>query len=279
MNLGFFYWDPQREMFDWVIPFLNRPILWYGFFFAFGFFIAYWVLLYLLKQYLSLFSRREAATFYAEKITLYVIIGAIIGARIGDILFYQDWAMIVQDPLAIFKIWQGGLASHGGAIGILASLYIFSKNTQKKYSYFPYLTVLDLVVVPTALAGSMIRIGNFFNQEVLGTPTDLPWAVFFAHPADGSAAVPRHPVQLYEALFYLATFFFLLFLWKPLMQKKVEGKITGLFLLLVFLFRFCIEFFKEEQSALLPTHSPLTMGQYLSIPLILLGAYLFFRKK
>ncbi len=133
-------------------------------------------------------------------------------------------------------------------------------------------------MIPTALAAVFIRIGNFFNQEILGTPTDLPWGVLFLHPADGGAIVPRHPAQLYEALWYLVTFAILMVYWHGRPPFKVAGRLTGLFLILVFGFRFLIEFLKVEQSVYLSSTSLLTMGQWLSLPFVLLGIYLFLRK-
>jgi prolipoprotein diacylglyceryltransferase len=131
--------------------------------------------------------------------------------------------------------------------------------------------------LPAAGAAFFIRIGNFINQEILGTPTTVPWAVVFGHPADGRASLPRHPVQLYEALFYLAMFVFLMVSRKK-WRKWKEGRALGLFLALIFGFRFYIEFFKEEQSWHL-AGSYLTMGQWLSIPFFLVGLILFLRRK
>ncbi len=276
--IGYLYWDPQREMFSFPIPLLDRPILWYGFLFAAGFFVGYWVLVYLLKGFLRTDKKRAASL--AEKITLYVMIGAIVGARLGDVFFYQDPATYLRDPLSIIKVWQGGLASHGGAAGILIALFILSRKIP-----FSWLTLLDWVVIPTALVGCFIRVGNFFNQEILGKATQVPWAVIFGHPADGSAIVPRHPVQLYEALYYLCVFVVLWSLWRarPLASPKQSilgirqpGRTAGLFLILVFGFRFLIEFLKLEQSALLSSSSSLDMGQWLSLPLVALGFFLFF---
>ena len=303
--MAYIYWDPSRELFHFNLPFLNRPILWYGFLFALGFFLAYWVLVYLLQRYLvchselysgSSYSLREVNRFLvnhrsdssvislkkktkeiADQLTLYVIIGTLIGARLGDFLFYQDWNDWAADPFSIFKIWNGGLASHGGAIGIFIALILFSRSIGRRYRYFSLAHILDLAVIPTALAAVCIRIGNFMNQEILGTPADLPWAVIFGHPIDGSACVPRHPVQIYEALAYLFIFGILLRLWRKDPSLKQEGKIGGLFLIVVFSVRFFLEFFKEEQSVYSMTY--LTMGQILSIPLIGLGLWFFFHRK
>jgi len=286
-------------MFNFNLPILNRPILWYGFFFALGFFVGYLCLTYLLRRYLLFFTQmrkedviislKQQITKVAEQMTFYVIIGAIIGSRLGDVLFYQSWSDLVHDPLSIIAVWQGGLASHGGAIGILIALYVFSRK--RKIAFW---TAVDLTVIPTAIAGVCIRIGNFFNQEILGVPTTLPWGIIFLHPVDGGPIVPRHPAQLYEAVAYLSVFAILLLYWHRYLycarpkalnldsasipfQKR--GKLTGLFLLLVFSFRFLIEWIKVEQSVHLSGSSFLTMGQWLSIPFILLGFWLLFRKQ
>jgi len=269
LTFSIIYWDPKPEMFHWNIPLLGRPILWYGFLFAVGFLIGYKILLSLLRHY----SRKEVkqnAKFFAEKLTLYVVLGTVIGARLGDVLFYQSWHQILRDPFSVIKFWEGGLASHGGAVGILIALGLFSRRYHLNWK-----EVLDWVAIPTGVAGFFIRIGNFVNQEILGTKTSVPWGVVFGHPADGSIPAPRHPVQLYEAFFYLAVFFLLYFWARP--KKWPPGKIGGLFITLVFLFRFCIEFFKEEQSAWFS--GSIDMGQLLSLPLIGLGLFLLARKK
>lgn len=274
--LSYIYWDPAREMLPFPIPLLNRPILWYGFFFALGFFLAYWVLKNLLSGH---FKSKAHVTAIAERMTFYVVIGSIVGARLGDVIFYQRWTDYVHDPLSIIKVWEGGLASHGGAVGIIIALWLCSKKLKKEYPSLSLLRLLDYAVIPTALAACFIRIGNFFNQEILGKPSDLPWAVLFGHPADGSRVVPRHPAQLYESIGYLIIFLLLLFLWKRTHWLQKTGKATGLFLILVFTFRFCIEFLKTEQSFNISPYSFLDMGQYLSIPFIALGLFLFFRNK
>lgn len=254
-------------MLPFNIPLLGRPILWYGFLFAFGFFLGYWIFLRLLKHYPEK-EVREKSTFIAERVSFYVIIGTVIGARIGDVLFYRSWAELVHDPFEIFKIWQPGLASHGGAAGILVALWVFVR----RYKYFTWLQLLDLVVIPTGLVGCFIRIGNFVNQEILGKTTSLPWAVVFGHPADGSLPAPRHPVQLYEAGFYLLVFLFLY------TRKKMKpGRISGIFITLIFSFRFLVEFLKVEQSPQLSPHAFLDMGQILSLPFIALGLFLYSR--
>lgn len=275
--LAYFVWDPSPHMFDFNLPFLNRPILWYGFLFAFGFFVGYLVLTYLLRKYFLAKEGREGlkakVASLAEQLTFYVIIGAIVGSRLGDVLFYQSFSRVISDPLSIIAVWEGGLSSHGGALGILVALWLFAKRKK-----IPFWTAVDFTVIPTAIAAVFIRIGNFFNQEILGIPTDLPWGVMFLHPADGGIVAPLHPVQLYEATAYLISFCLLLWYWHRHPPFKSPGKLTGLFLILIFGFRFLIEFLKMEQSVYIAS-SLLTMGQWLSLPFIALGVWLFFRKK
>jgi phosphatidylglycerol:prolipoprotein diacylglycerol transferase len=262
------YWDPKPEIFSYNLPLLGRPLLWYGFLFAVGFFLGYYVLVFCLKK-----RGQAKAKFYAEKLAFYLIIGMVLGARLGDLLFYQSWGSLTQDPGALFRFWEGGLASHGGAVGILVALWLF----QRKYGLYSWLQWLDLIVIPAGLIGCFIRVGNFINQEILGKVTTVPWAVVFGHPMDGSAPLPRHPVQLYEALFYLGVFFLLLALF--LRKKWKAGLLSGLFLTLVFTFRFIIEFWKEEQSEMISPHVALTMGQLLSLPLIGFGLWLLWKFK
>jgi phosphatidylglycerol---prolipoprotein diacylglyceryl transferase len=229
-----------------------------------------------LQQELStvISSLKQQAIKIAEQVTFYVIIGAIVGSRLGDILFYQNWSEIARDPFSIIAIWQGGLASHGGAIGILIAVWIFAKR--RKIAFW---RAVDFTVIPTSIAAVCIRIGNFFNQEILGVPTTLPWGIIFLHPADGGPIVPRHPAQLYEAIAYVCIFVVLLFYWYRGLPFQNSGKLTGLFLVLVFSSRFFIEFVKVEQSVHISGGSFLTMGQWLSIPFILLGVWLLFRKR
>lgn len=274
------YWDPSNALTTWNIPFLGRPILWYGFFFALGFFFAYLVFQALLKEFLVPYRvRRKEIGKIAEKMSLYVVIGTILGARLGDVLFYQSPHAYVNDPLGIFRFWEGGLSSHGGVIGILMSLWVFCVHIKKKHPMLTWTAMLDLLAIPALLAGGFIRVGNFFNQEILGTATTLPWGIIFGHPADGGMAIARHPVQLYEALFY---FIFCWVLWglrKNIPKMFRLGKTSGLFFMGTFAFRFLIEFVKSNQSALLSRGAFLDMGQFLSIPMILVGLVLFFSEE
>lgn len=211
-----------------------------------------------------------------DRFTWYVILGTIIGARLGHILFY-DLPFYVQNPIKIFEIWEGGLASHGGAVGILLAVVFFSYRLRSLLPGFTLLNLLDHIAIVVPLAGCCIRIGNFFNQEISGPPTMLPWAVVFGHPFEGGAGIPRHPTQLYEAIAYFLIFVGLFFLWKMRGDKLLPGVTFGWMLFFIFGFRFLIEFVKLPQESSLLDHSFLQMGQYLSIPFILAGAFFILR--
>lgn len=263
------HWDPNPDLF--LVPFLHWPIKWYGFFFALGFTLSFPVFGGILRRYFSLTGISDSISRFTDRLSLYLVIGTVLGARLGHFFFYEHPSDYFHNPIKLLWIREGGLASHGGAIGILLALWLFCR-VMKSISW---IALLDLLAPCAALVGAWIRIGNFFNQEVLGTPSTLPWAIVFGHPQDGSFPVPRHPVQLYEALFYALLFFFL---WRLTYQPKIlkmKGRLIGIFLVLCFGFRFFIEFFKEEQSRLLTeATSLLAMGQWLSLPFIALGVFL-----
>ena len=203
-----------------------------------------------------------------DKMLAYVVIGTLAGARLGHCLFYEP-EIYLRDPIRILKIWEGGLASHGGGIGIFLMLLWFSR----KFKEFSYLWLLDHLCVGVALAGAFIRTGNLFNSEILGKQTDVPWAVIF----DRVDQIPRHPTQIYEALSYLVLF---ICLWKwyrsPAQPAKYPGRIFGVFMMACFTLRFFIEFVKENQVAF-EQSLPLNMGQLLSIPFVGVGLWLVIR--
>lgn len=271
------YWDPDPRAF--TIPFLQIPVLWYGFFFAAGFFLAVPLFTWSLRKGLTSNFTEKALTKLVDKLILYVLIGTILGARVGHFLFYESPSLYLKDPMQFFYLRQGGLASHGAVVGICLSLWFFQKQICRKgVLSLSYLRLLDLLTLPTALVGGMIRLGNFVNQEILGKITSLPWGVIFGNPIDQSVPVPRHPVQLYEAFFYFLLALILARFVQTSFWEEVEGKRVGFFLIFVFVFRFFIEFIKEEQSRLMEMGF-LNMGQLLSIPVIILGLFLFFRSK
>jgi len=198
-----------------------------------------------------------------DDLLMYMMGGTIIGARLGHVLFYSP-AYYFSHPLEILMVWKGGLASHGAAIGILLALWLFSKK--KGYDY---LWTVDQIVIVVALAGGFIRLGNLFNSEIVGAPTDVPWAFIFERLDN----IPRHPTQIYESLAYFTIFFLLYRIYMKQKSQLARGYLLGLFLVLVFGFRFFVEFFKEVQEPF-ERGLPLDMGQILSIPAVLGGLYL-----
>jgi phosphatidylglycerol---prolipoprotein diacylglyceryl transferase len=230
---------------------------WYGVLFSLGFLVGFFIVQWMFREE----GKPEADL---DKLLIYMIVSTIIGARLGHVLFY-DPGYYFSDPQRIIRIWEGGLASHGAAVGILAGLYLYTRSRPEQ----PYLWVLDRIVVPVALAGSFIRLGNLFNSEILGTPSDLPWAFVFVF----IDSIPRHPAQLYESIAYLAIFVVLLTLYNRYRGNTPRGMLVGTFLLAVFLARFLIEFVKQEQEAF-DAFLGLHMGQWLSIPMIVAGGIL-----
>lgn len=219
---------------------------------------------------------QDTAQSLVDRLLWYIVAGTLIGARLGHVFFY-DWPRYQEDPFEIFRIWEGGLASHGGAVGILVALWLYQRSIRKKFPELTFLTLLDMIVIPTAYAGSCIRIGNFFNQEVIGSPSSVPWAIVLDHPADGSLPVPRHPVQLYEATVYLAIFGLLYWLSNREKAPLRTGTLSGLFFVLLFSSRFFLEFFKAPQS-LVVNEAYVQMGQLLSLPFVIAGAWLLCRE-
>jgi phosphatidylglycerol---prolipoprotein diacylglyceryl transferase len=189
-----------------------------------------------------------------------MIIAAILGARLGHLLFY-DPHLILENPINLIATWKGGMASHGGAIGILIALYFFARKTQ-----VPYLWIVDRLVIVSAFTGGLIRLGNLMNSEMIGQPTDVPWAFVFSAVDD----IPRHPAQLYEAIYCFILFALLFTLWYLRRADGRNGLLTGVFLVVLFTLRFIDEFFKVNQEAF-EDRMPLNMGQILSIPFVIAG--------
>jgi phosphatidylglycerol---prolipoprotein diacylglyceryl transferase len=330
------------------------PIRWYGLLFALGFLLGQQILI-------RIYKGEGKSEKNVETLTIYMVIATIVGARLGHCLFYEP-DYYLANPLEILMIWQGGLASHGAALGILIGLYIYSKK-EVGQSYF---YVLDRIVIVIALAAALIRTGNLMNSEIIGRPTASSWGFIFVeepksrilnqyegliedvtfshnekdswlhnlyvtgldmkvsfnktiadenlkefanvrlrdaiigHDTDylivpegeipviissspkGSVAtlqiygVPRHPAQIYEALSSIILFFILLFMYSKTKGKTPEGRLFGLFVVVIFTLRFLYEFIKEAQVAF-EEDLMFNMGQLLSIPLIIAGFFIFLR--
>ena len=247
---SFIEWNVNPEIFR-IGNFAPR---WYGLLFAAGFFFGYLIM----GKY---FKIEKVRMDLLDKLTIYVALGTIVGARLGHCLFYEP-SYYLSQPLEILKIWQGGLASHGAAVGILIALYLLSRNSDK-----PFLWLVDRVVIVVALAGFFIRMGNLMNSEIYGIETTLPWGFIFVRNGE---TLPKHPTQIYEALSYFSIFLILHFTYMRHRGKTRNGYLFGIFLVLVFTARFFIEFIKEDQVAF-EAKMNLNMGQLLSIPFIVAG--------
>lgn len=268
--IGYFFWNPESIAF--TIPYLDLTIYWYSLFFAFGVYGAVLIIRSLILSRAIFLEGHQTAVWpvvdrFVEKLTTYCFIGLIVGARLGHILFY-DREFYFHNPGEIIKVWHGGLSSHGAVIGLAFSLWLFSK---KKWSeiYLPQgADLLDAISIGSAFTAVCIRCGNFFNQEIIGLPTTVPWAIVFGNPQDGLGAIPRHPSQLYEALVS-----FLLLIALLIYSRKgrfaSNGLITGVYLIITFTARIILETVKAPQCDF--DTGSLHMGQLLSLPFVLLG--------
>ncbi len=255
--LNFIHWNPDPE----ILRIGSFAVRWYGLLFASGFLIGYYI-------GERMFRSENVSSRWIDSLFFYIIIATVVGARLGHVIFY-GWEYYSKHPLEIFMTWHGGLASHGGAIGILVALWIHSRLVTRR----TMLWSLDRVVVPTALVGAFIRAGNLMNSEIYGIQTSLPWGFIFERNGE---TLPKHPTQIYEALCYLLSFFLLLWFYRRGDYKNRPGFLMGLFFILIFTARFFIEFIKEDQEAF-EAGMLLNMGQLLSIPCILAGIFLVWR--
>ena len=262
------HWNPSPELFS-LGPISIR---WYGLMFAMGFLLGFSILT-------KMFKFEGSNPEWVEKLFVYVIIATIVGARLGHVFFY-GWEYysqhLLEIVLPIAKVGDAykfvgfqGLASHGGAFGILLAVIIFSKKVTKR----PVLWTLDRLLVPVALVGAMIRTGNLMNSEIYGVATNLPWGFIFDR---NNETIAKHPTMIYEALCYLITFGVMMyFYYKKKDLKDRTGFLTGVFFIGVFFTRFLIEFVKENQETF-ENGMALNMGQILSIPFVIAGIYLIY---
>lgn len=273
MALNYIVWDVNPYIFTFPEkwPLLGgHPVAWYGLLWAMVFVVGYYIMR-------KVYRKENLSDELLDKLTVYMLIFSIVGARLGHCLFYEP-AYYLANPEKFLYIWEGGLASHGGAIGILIGLYIYAKKVKK-----PYLWILDRIVIPTSLGGAFIRIGNLMNSEIYGYETSLPWGFKFVRDwAEGTPldAIPAsHPTQIYEALICVIVFAMLLYLYfKKDTAIKRPGFLFGLFCFAVFGSRILIEFIKQPQVEF-ENSMALDMGQWLSIPFVIAGIYFMVRNK
>ncbi|MCU0360961.1 MAG: prolipoprotein diacylglyceryl transferase [Bacteroidia bacterium] len=267
---AYIHWNPSPELF--TIPGIDWPVRWYGLMWALAFICSHFIMNRIYKTE----GRTEKAL---DTLTLYIILGTIIGARLGHCLFYGPWfdeynaqGLLVNEgylshPINILKVYEGGLASHGGAIGIIVAMLLYCRKEKENL-----LWLFDRLVVVVPMAAMFIRLGNLINSEIIGTVTHVPWAFIFVREDNQ----PRHPAQLYEAVYCLFLFVLMYRLWKNKRNNFGPGFMFGLLCVLLFVERFFDEMLKENQvafeGALL-----INMGQILSLPFIALGVFMIWR--
>ena len=267
-----------------LLHFGNGGIRWYGLLWAIGLYLCYLVQVWLYKH-------ERCPEDWADKIFVWMALGVIIGARLGHCWFYEwhltndpiqifAWTInyrnpYIENPLLLIKVWEGGLSSHGGGIGLILAAWLlnrkhFSKRPEYKTSM---IWILDRLCIGVCITATLIRLGNLMNSEIYGGPTDLPWGFIFVR--DGQT-VPCHPTQIYEMIYCLIAMAVTWPLYWYTDARRREGLLIGVFFLIVFVTRFCLEFIKNDQEAFEAGHL-LNMGQLLSIPFIIAGVWLVIR--
>ncbi|MBR6354187.1 MAG: prolipoprotein diacylglyceryl transferase [Paludibacteraceae bacterium] len=280
--LSYLTWNVDPYIVHWGE---TGGIRWYGLLWAVGLYLAYLI-------QVKLYTHEKCPKEWPDKIFMWMTIGVIVGARIGHCWFYEwhltndpiqifGWTInyrnpYIENPFALLRIWEGGLSSHGGAIGLiiaawLLNRYHFSKEDPKRNT--DLIWIFDRLVIGVCITATLIRLGNLMNSEIYGNPTSLPWGFIFVR--DGQTE-PCHPTQIYEMLYCIVAFIVTwLMYWKGKCYEK-RGLIFGTFLLIIFGTRFVLEFIKLDQEAF-ESNLFLNMGQLLSIPFILWGLYLIIR--
>ncbi|HEY5593424.1 MAG TPA: prolipoprotein diacylglyceryl transferase [Paludibacter sp.] len=274
MLLNYITWNVDPVLFH-LGPLTVR---WYGLMWALGI----WATLLITQR---IFKHEKLPEVWVDKLFIYTVIGAIVGARLGHCFFYE-WRLLpepvtllgitfkygnhyLSHPWELLYVWRGGLASHGGAIGILIAMILFNKNVSKKGINW----IFDRLLIGVAICGAFIRLGNLMNSEIYGNATSLPWGFIFLRTGETQ---PMHPTQIYEILYCLITFSIMWWMyWKKDTYKK-NGLLFGIFLIGVFGSRFLLEFIKLNQEAF-ESNMVLNMGQWLSLPFIIWGIGLIIR--
>lgn len=256
-------WNPNPELFS----LFGFPIRYYGLLWAVGIFLAYVIVHY---QYRD----KKISEKKFEPLFFYCFFGILIGARLGHCLFYQPEYFLSHPLEMILPIkflptggWKftgyEGLASHGGTLGLMIALWLYCRKTKMHY-----MEVVDMIAVATPITACCIRLANLMNSEIIGKPTDMPWGFVF----ERVDMIPRHPAQLYEAIAYFLLFLVMMYLYKNYSKKLHRGFFFGLCLTAIFVFRFFVEFLKENQVDF-ENSMNFNMGQWLSIPFIIIGVY------
>ena len=266
--LSYVTWNVDPELFT----VLGREIRWYGLLWVIGLIVAV-----IIVQ--RIFDKEKLPEKWFDSLFVYMILGIILGARLGHCLFYEP-VYYLSNPLEILKIWEGGLASHGGVIGIIIAVWLYSKKVTKKSMLWTF----DRVIVPTGFTAAFIRLGNLMNHEIYGGPTTEPWGFRFIENISywkaGAAPIytdPSHPTQIYEAIIYLIVFAVTMYMFFKTNAKYKQGLTLGVAMIMIFLSRFFIEYLKNVQvdsEEVLRQNTGLILGQWLSIPFVLWGVWL-----
>lgn len=267
--LMYITWKVDPELFT----LLGREIRWYGLLWVIGLVVAIVIVQ-------KIFEKERLPEKWFDSLFVHMMLGIVVGARLGHCLFYEP-AYYLANPLEIFAIWEGGLASHGGVIGIIIAVWLYSKRVTKKSMLWTF----DRVIVPTGFTAAAIRLGNLMNHEIYGGPTSQPWGFRFitnighwkAGVAEPIFSEPSHPTQIYEALIYLLVFAITMYLYWKTDAKNKQGLLIGIGMIIIFVSRFFIEFVKHVQvdsEIAMRESTGLILGQWLSIPFILWGLWL-----
>ena len=252
-----------------IFEIAGREIRWYGLMWGLGFILAY-------KYAEWLFKREKYPEEWVDKLFVYALVSVVLGARLGHCLFYQ-WDYYTSNPVEILKIWEGGLASHGGVFGVIFAAWLYSKKITKQSVWW----LFDRIIPSVAVLCFCIRFGNLMNSEIFGFPTDMPWGFEFVrsrewqHLYKGQAC---HPTQIYEMLYCLTAGVVSYVMYHKFHLQKYVGLITGVSLLIFFGTRLALEFMKNPQVAE-EVGMTLNIGQLLSLPLIALGLYLIWKSR
>ena len=250
------HWDVNPEIFSLGVV----SIRWYSLLFISGVILGW----YIFKWF---FKREGISEKLLDPLLYTLLIGTIVGARLGHCLFYQpDYYLTAEHFWEIFQPWKGGLASHGGTIALFIAMWWFAKHYGKKHD-FDFIWILDHLCIAVCFAATFIRLGNLMNSEIYGDVTTLPWGFVFEGRGETE---PKHPTQLYEALSYAILGVALILMYKNRVKWMYKGSYIGIFFIVLFGMRFMIEFIKEDQVAF-EAGMALNMGQWLSIPFILIG--------
>jgi len=244
-----FIWNIEPN----ILHYGSIQMRWYGLFFVGSFFLGLWLLQWIYKK-----EGKDPEML--DNLVIYTMVGVVVGARLMHCLAYEP-EFYLSHPLEILKVWKGGLASHGGMLGSIVGIYLFSLHYK-----VPFFWILARTAIAGTITATMVRLGNFFNSEILGLPSDAPWAIIFSRVD----MIPRHPVQLYEALGYFSLFLLMITIYKKASPHFATRVLPPLFLLYMFTLRFILEYFKTRQAGYI-SELPFTTGQLLSLPFVLIG--------